>query len=219
MMLPICSIGARAGDRRWDISAAFGLAIACLIPAAANAYTAAGYRNFPATLLLPQPAPADAFWGLFNTQRMTAAQAGDTTRMTQFTGTYSKLITERIGIQLEDGVTRNDRLGKSSLNGAQNLHLVLQYEPILDQPHEFVLSVQVDEEFGATGDESVGSPSQSATTPGSPSPKDWATFRWAICVRSRLPASLDTRPPRAHETTRLRPGFRSNIRSPISYRR
>jgi hypothetical protein len=85
---------------------------------------------------------------------------------TQFTGTYSKLITEGLGIRFRDGLTRLDRLGTSSVNGAQNFHLVLQYEPIVNQPHEFELSVQVDQEFGGTGTQRANSLPQSATTPG-----------------------------------------------------
>jgi hypothetical protein len=82
-----------------------------------------------------------------------------------FTGTYSKLITERFGIQLKDGLGWLHRLRTSSVTGAQNFVGQLQYEMILDPPHEFLLSVQVGHEFGGTGDQSVGSPKQSATQP------------------------------------------------------
>jgi hypothetical protein len=129
------------------------------------AYTAAGDRNFPATLILPQVAPSDALWVPVSTQPFAAVSTGDTTSETMFTGTYSKLITERLGIQFEDGVTRLNRLRTSSVTGAQNFDMLLQYEPILDPPHEFLLSVQVDHEFGGTGDQSVGSLKQSATQP------------------------------------------------------
>ncbi len=45
--------------------------------------------------------------------------------------------------------------------------LQLQYEPVIDQPHEFLLSVQVEQEFGGTGSQRVSTNSpQSATTPG-----------------------------------------------------
>jgi hypothetical protein len=129
------------------------------------AYTAAGDRNFPATLILPQVAPSDALWVPVSTQPFAAVSTGDTTSETMFTGTYSKLITERLGIQFEDGVTRLNRLLSSSVTGAQNFDMLLQYEAILDPPHEFLLSVQVDHEFGGTGDQSVGSLKQSATQP------------------------------------------------------
>jgi hypothetical protein len=80
---------------------------------------------------------------------------GEPTRQTDFDLTYSKLITERLGIRLAYGLTHLNRLGDSSVTGtsAQNFHAVLQYEAILDPPHEFLLSVQVDHEFGGTGDQ------------------------------------------------------------------
>ncbi len=152
--------------RYWTVSAALVLALAGLIPTGASAYTAAGDRTFPATLNVPQPAPADAFWGTLSNQPMEAEQTGDTTRQTQATGSYSKLITERLGIQISDGFTRSNRLGTSATNGAQNFALQLQYEPVIDQPHEFLLSFQVEQEFGGTGTRRAGSPAQSATTPG-----------------------------------------------------
>jgi hypothetical protein len=97
---------------------------------------------------------------------MEAVNPEKTTRQTDFTGTYSKLITEQLGIQLEYGLTHLDRLGDSSVTGTQNFHALLQYETILDPEHEFLLSVQVDREFGATGDQRVGSSNKSATQPG-----------------------------------------------------
>jgi hypothetical protein len=97
---------------------------------------------------------------------MATTRPGDTTHQTGFTGTYSKLITEQLGIRFKDGLSWLERSRTSSVSGAQNFHLVLQYEPIINQPHEFVLSVQVDQEFGGTGSRRVKSSSQSATTPG-----------------------------------------------------
>jgi hypothetical protein len=136
----------------WGVSVAFALSIASLAPATGNAYTAAGDRNFPANLVIPQIAPMDAFWGSASTQPVAG---GD---QTQFAGTYSKLITERLGIQLSDGIT-----GIGAEYGAQNFTALLQYEMIINQTHEFVLSAEIDHEFGGTGSEHVGSPPQSAT--------------------------------------------------------
>ncbi|MFL5280101.1 MAG: hypothetical protein ACJ8AW_03660, partial [Rhodopila sp.] len=111
-----------------------------LTVAAANAYTAAGDRNFPATLVLPQIAPSDAFWITPSTQPTMYGQ------QTSVTGTYSKLITERLGIQIEGGFVR-----RGSFNGAQNLDIQIQYEAILDRDHEFLMSFQVDQEIGGVG--------------------------------------------------------------------
>jgi hypothetical protein len=131
------------------------LAIAGLAPVAARAYTAAGDRNFPATLLLPQIAPSDAFWGTPSTIPMTNGQS------TNFTGTFSKLITEGFGIQLGDGFVR-----QGTINGAQNLDIQIQYEAILDPNHEFIMSFQLDHEFGGSGSANVGNSGQSITQPG-----------------------------------------------------
>jgi hypothetical protein len=140
--------------------------MAGLTPTASSAYTAAGDRNFPAQLILPQIGPTDALWVPISTQPMEAAKQGGPTRETDFTGTYSKLITEQLGIQLEYGLTHLDRLLASPVTGAQNFEAVLNYETILDPDHEFLLSVQVDHEFGGTGDPGVGSDKHGATTPG-----------------------------------------------------
>jgi hypothetical protein len=150
----------------WGVTCALTLAIAGATPIASNAYTAAGDRNFPAQLILPQIGPTDALWTPVSTLPMDAFKTGDPTRETMFRGTYSKLITEELGIQLQDGLIHRDRLRTSSVTGAQNFRAALQYETLLDPPHEFLLSVQLTHEFGGTGDQAVGSEKLGATTLG-----------------------------------------------------
>jgi hypothetical protein len=152
-------------DRRWGVSAVLALAIGGLTPTTGHAYIAAGDRNFPATLLLPQVAPSDAVWAPFSTQPMDPAANENMTREYNFTGTYSKTITDRLGIQFEDELSRVDRLLAPPVNGFQNLDVTIQYRMILDQPREFVLSVSVDHEFGGTGDQRVNADKQGATQP------------------------------------------------------
>jgi hypothetical protein len=162
-----CYQGRRRGPQcRWGISGAFALAMGGLTPSPASAYTAAGDRNFPAQLILPQIGPTDALWMPIDTQPMEAATEKRPTRETDFTGTYSKLITEQLGIQLEYGLAHLDRLLASPVTGAQNFEALLHYEPILDPDHEFLLSLQIEHEFGGTGDPGVGSAKHGATTPG-----------------------------------------------------
>ncbi|MFL5254044.1 MAG: hypothetical protein ACJ8AI_14330 [Rhodopila sp.] len=105
--------------------------------------------------MLPQIAPSDAFWITPSTQPTMYGQ------QTSVTGTYSKLITERLGIQIEGGFVR-----RGSFNGAQNLDIQIQYEAILDRDHEFLMSFQVDQEIGGVGSSNVGNFAQSATQPG-----------------------------------------------------
>jgi hypothetical protein len=137
-----------------------------MTPTMSLAYTAAGDRNFPAQLILPQIGPTDALWMPISTQPAEALEPKDPTRETNFIPTYSKLMTEEFGIQLEDGLVHLDRLRASSVTGAPNFVALLQYEPILDPGHEFLLSVQLQHEFGGTGDPGVGSEKNGATTPG-----------------------------------------------------
>ncbi len=137
-----------------NTGAALALAIAGLTPTTGNAYTAAGDRNFPATLILPQVHLEDFIYGTFSAQPTTSGS------QTQFAVTYNKAITERLSLQLADGLTR---LG--SVTGAQNFTVLLQYETIIDQLHEFLLSFQVEHEVGGTGSQQVQSPRQNATTP------------------------------------------------------
>src|SRR5690349_16290689 len=110
----------RGPNNCWGISGLLAVAIAGLTPTASNAYMAAGDRNFPAQLIVPQIGPTDALWVPIMTQPLEALKQGDNTRQTNFTATYSKLITEQLGIQLEYGASRFDRLGASSVTGRQN---------------------------------------------------------------------------------------------------
>src|SRR5690348_12722212 len=106
------------------------LAISSLAPTAGSAYTAAGDRNFPATLVLPQVHLEDSVYFTPSSQAMllngsqTIAQS-----VTSFPITYNKTITEQLSLQLADGgITR---LGATPLGraewGASNFSVLLQY--------------------------------------------------------------------------------------------
>ena len=165
-------------SRCWNASAVLALAIGALTPTAGDAWTSVGeYRNFPANLILPQVTSTDGFWFTPSTQpfqgvapMMNAAPtAGATTRQSQFPLTYSKMITERLGIQFSDGFEQNDRLGTSSVSGARNFATLLKYEAYRsprDSPHEFVMSVQLEQSFGRTGDKNLKGYQSSFTQPG-----------------------------------------------------
>jgi hypothetical protein len=151
--------------RRFGISAVLLLAISVLT-STAHAYTDAGDRIFPANLILPQVTSTDAVWITPGTQPFEGVAAMNPTRQSVFPVTYSKLITEQLGIQVSDGIAREDRLGASSLDGAQNLDVLLQYELIHDPSHEFILSFQIEQNVGRTGDKSLKTYQQSFTQPG-----------------------------------------------------
>jgi len=137
------------------------LVVLCgVLPAAsARAYTAAGDRLFPATILLPQIAPSDEAYVNAGTQPSTGG------RTTNLTGVFDKSLTERLGIALEETYSWLDRPGARGLSGWQNQDMTLRYLAIVDQSREFLLSVGVDREFGATGTRSVGADPHGATTP------------------------------------------------------
>jgi hypothetical protein len=131
----------------------------------ALAYSAAGDRLFPATLVLPQIAPADEFYLWADTLPQNSAGVGTSTRQNTFTAVYAKMITERLGIVVEETWTRLDRLARRPWVGWQNLDTEIKYLAVDNQPHEFLLTLGLDREFGGTGALRVGAASSGATTP------------------------------------------------------
>ena len=128
-------------------------------PQLASAYTAAGDRTFPATILLPQVAPADQFY-----LTPTALPTSDG-RLTDLAINFAKQLTERLGLRFEEEHTWLGRNGSSTLTGWQNLETVVQYLAILDPPHEALLTVGVNREWGGTGTRRIGASPKGATTP------------------------------------------------------
>ena len=130
-----------------------------LLPATVAAYTAAGDRIFPATILLPQAAPTDALYVTPSTQPVSGGNA------TNLTVTLDKLLTERLGIGIQDGYNWIGRNTASTLVGWQNLLAYVKYEAILDPPHEFLFSVGTAHEFGSTGTRRVGAQNGATLVP------------------------------------------------------
>jgi hypothetical protein len=142
---------------RSRLALAFAAAGPVLLPATVAAYTAAGDRIFPATILLPQAAPTDALYVTPSTQPVSGGNA------TNLTVTLDKLLTERLGIGIQDGYNWIGRNNASTLVGWQNLLAYVKYEAILDPPHEFLFSFGAAHEFGGTGTRRVGAPSNGGT--------------------------------------------------------
>jgi hypothetical protein len=133
--------------------------LACLPWSMAWAYTAAGDRIFPATLLLPQIAPSDELYITGSTQ------PGRGTRTSNLSVLFDKTITERLGVAVTGGYNRIDNAPASDGNGWLDPDFILQYEAILDPAHEFVLSAGVDRQFGGVGTGQAGADPVGATTP------------------------------------------------------
>jgi hypothetical protein len=130
-----------------------------LLPATVAAYTAAGDRIFPATILLPQAAPTDALYVTPSSQPVSGGNA------TNLTVTLDKLLTERLGIGIQDGYNWIGRNNASTLVGWQNLLAYVKYEAILYPPHEFLFSVGTAHEFGSTGTRRIGAQNGATLVP------------------------------------------------------
>ena len=130
-----------------------------------HAYTASGRSaKFPATLILPQLAPGDEFYVNYSTQPLGGA-AGEPNRSSNLTATYTKTITDRLGVVIEETYTGIGQSGAGTLWGWQNLDGEIKYLAVNDLDHEFLLTVGVDRETGGTGAIRAGAFPSGATTP------------------------------------------------------
>ena len=135
--------GCRAG--MMALGAGFLVAM-CAFTDDAAAYTAAGDRLFPATVVLPQISPGDEFYLWASTQPFAAGS-----ELSEFNGTYMKTITENLGIVVQDTWTRFDASGVKPTFGWLNFDTEIKYLAINDQAHEFLLTLGLDREWGGTG--------------------------------------------------------------------
>ncbi len=151
---------AYAGSARW--AGALALLFIAGFASVADAYTAAGDRTFPATILIPQIAPTDEFY--LTTSATHPAPGRD---LTNFTSVYNKTITERLSFGIKDGYNWLDRPGVATLSGFQNLETTARYLAVLDPESEFLASLGVDRAWGGTGQAALGASAspKGATTP------------------------------------------------------
>lgn len=145
-----------------------GIAACVALPATAPAYTAAGDRLFPATIVLPQNAPSDDLYFATGTQPLhSATQPGASDRLTNGTIVYDKTITERFSVGIADGYSRFDQAsGAGTASGWQNFTTTFQYLAVLDPDHEFLLSLGAERDWGGTGAQGIGASASGATTSG-----------------------------------------------------
>jgi hypothetical protein len=125
----------------------------------ASAYTAAGDRTFPATIVLPQVAPADQLYMTPQTQPVSGG------RSTDVAINFAKTLTERLGVRFEEAYTWRERNGASTLTGWQNLEMITQYLAILEAEHEGLVTLGVNRQWGGTGTRRIGASPKGATTP------------------------------------------------------
>jgi hypothetical protein len=141
--------GTNCGKVRGGAVALFITYIA-LSPGPAHAFVAAGDRIFPGTLILPQIAPTDEAY-IQGATPFSGTPVPLNTRRTDAIGFFGKTLIEGLGIRVRGVYTRLDPTGRSSSYGWQTLTANAQYLAVLDGPHESLLSVGVDRQFGGTG--------------------------------------------------------------------
>jgi hypothetical protein len=129
----------------------------------ACAYTAAGDRLFPATVLLPQIGPSDEAYATASTLPQTGSGADGRDSMVSIT--LDKTITEQLSLTMTAAYSVNDEGDGRTGYGWQNFDAALQYLVFSSPEHEFLLSAGVDQNFGDTGAARVGASAQGATTP------------------------------------------------------
>jgi hypothetical protein len=149
------------------VAAAFCVATGVsALSSGASAYTAAGDRVFPATIVLPQNSPSDDLYLTTSTQPLhSATLPGSSDRLTNGSFTYDKTITERFSVGFTEGYNRFDQAGGAgTASGWQNLETMFQYLAVLDPAHELLISVGGAREWGGTGALSTGASPTGATT-------------------------------------------------------
>ena len=133
------------------------------MPISADAYTASGDRNFPATLILPQLAPGDEAY--FNYSMLPGDAPGEPRRESSFSSVLGKTITDDFGIFIEETYSWNSVASGGTAYGWQNLDGSLRYQVLNNIDHEFLMSLGLERETGGTGAKRVGSSPSGATAP------------------------------------------------------
>ena len=131
----------------------------------AQAYTATGDRQFPATILLPQIGPSDEAYLTGASLPQAGDPGGPNGRTSSFAATIDKTITDRLSLTVTEEYSAIDPGGGPTVTGWQNTTVEAQYTLVANAPHELLLSVGVQREFPYTGAQRVGAAQQGATLP------------------------------------------------------
>ena len=135
--------------------------IATAAPAAAHGIV--GDRFFPATLITDDPAVADEL----TLPQVDGFKTGDQPPDDQvdISGEWDKRITPDFGVSFEGTWTELKTPGGGTVTGFQNFGTTFKYQVLADAPHELMLAVGLDAEWGGTGSEKVGADRTSTLTP------------------------------------------------------
>ena len=142
-----------------------GLLIAGGIVPRADAYTAAGDRQFPASILLPQIGPSDEAYLTGATLPQASDPGAPNGRDSSFAATVDKTVTDRLSVMMTAQYSAIDPGDGPTATGWQNITAAVQFTALVDSVREFLFSVGVQQEFPGTGAQRVGASRQGATMP------------------------------------------------------
>lgn len=122
----------------------------------AFAHGFAGKRFFPATISIDDPFVADELsLPTVSTFEEPGGREGPPTRETEISVEFSKRITAKLGLSLEDGLVRRRPRGEPSVAGLSNLEVMLKHQFFKNDRHEAILSAGVGVEMGGTGNRRI----------------------------------------------------------------
>jgi hypothetical protein len=130
-------------------------------PAAAHGIV--GDRFFPATLITDDPAVADEL----TVPQVDVFRTGDEPPNTEvdISGEWDKRLTTNFGVSFDGTWTELKTPGGGAVTGFQNFGTTFKYQVLADAPHELMISVGLDTEWGSTGSEKVGADAATTLTP------------------------------------------------------
>ena len=143
--------------------AAVLLALASLgCAGSALAHGIVGDRFFPATLITDDPAVADEL----SLPTIDTFKTGDDPpdSQTDISAEWSKRLTSRFGVSF-DGAWTDLKTPGGDISGFQNFGTTFKYLAATDVPHELMVSVGLEVEWGGTGDARVGADGATTLTP------------------------------------------------------
>ena len=173
-------------------------------PAAAHGIV--GDRFFPATLVTDDPAVADEL----TLPQVDVSRTADEPPATQvdLSGEWSKRLTSNFGVSL-DGAWTDLKTPDGRVSGFQNLGTTFKYQLLANAPHELMVSVGLEAEWGGTGAERVGAERTTTLTPtlyfGKGASELPASLWWAKPFA--LTGVIGYAVPLAHEPRSLESGF------------
>lgn len=134
----------------------------CGAAAAADADYVVGNRYFAPTTITDDPFVADSAYATVSRMRTgTLPNTDDTAAILAVSGR----ITDRLGLEIEDGYHVVGQAGAANAYGFDNLAVILKYQFVVSDAHELVLSGGVERGFGGTGSDAIGADRVGATAP------------------------------------------------------